>query len=185
MKELKDRLDSLRDEQKFNDELLWNEYSQNQEIRKAIDVEQKYHADLREKVNSLSETVRDTRSLSIAQGVLLEKFTEEDLKCKEKIEQTQHEYERSEADLREALLLNIAALKEAFAEKIQEIDDDVAVKKLMIKRKLDKLSSMKEEVTDGKFVPPLDTVAREYTSLMQTARPRRKSLLSEDCYFED
>lgn len=112
-------------------------------------------------MNSLSEAVRDSRTLSIAQGVVLHRFTEDELNCKVRLEQAQLEYEHSEQDLREALLANIAGVKQVFAEKIAEIDDDVAVKKIIIKRKLDKLSSMKEEVTEGEYVPPLDSVARE------------------------
>lgn len=152
---------SLRDEQKFSDEQLWSEYAQNQELRKAIEAEEKYSADLKEKVNSLSETVRDTRTLSIAQGVVLEKFSDLEVKCKEKLEQTQLEYEQSEEELREAMLANIGAVKQAYGEKITEIDDDVTVKKIMIKKKLEKLSNMKEEVSDGNYIPPLDSFAGE------------------------
>ena len=140
---------------------MWNEYSQNQELRKAIEAEEKYSADLKDNVNRLSEAVRDTRTLSIAQGVVLHKFTEDENNSKVRVEQAQLEYEHSEQDLRDALLANIAAVKQAFADKIAEIDDDIAVKKIMLKRKLDKLSSMKEEVTDGKFMPVLDSVVRE------------------------
>lgn len=158
---MRERVVSLRDEQKFTDEQLWSEYAQNQELRKAIEAEEKYSADLKEKVNSLSETVRDTRTLSIAQGVVLEKFSDLELKCKEKLEQTQLEYEQSEEELREAMLANIGAVKQAYGEKLAEIDDDVTVKKIMIKKKLEKLSNMKDEVSDGKYIPPLDSFAGE------------------------
>ena len=56
---------------------------------------------------------------------------------------------------------NMAALRSKYSAMIESVEDEATVKKLIIVRKKKKIAEMKEEVTEGRPMQPLDSLMRE------------------------
>lgn len=116
---------------------------------------------LRDKISELSSLLNEARTLAIAHGIIVSRSSSEESSLKEKLSSLASSHETSEEELRSNMQENMAALRSKYSAMIESVEDETTVKKLIIVRKKKKIAEMKEEVTEGRPMQPLDSLMRE------------------------